>query len=152
MCVGVCTHVRVGHVGVCAGRVSVGSTYVCECVLGLCVWMSVLGMCVRVGRVCWACICVRVCVGYMHMSMCVFGVCARMCVLGECVLGVTERQSESATTGVRPGMRVWLKHLVSADGQPWAAPLALRGRTGKEWVGGGPRASSGKGSVSRYRV
>lgn len=38
---GVCTHVHVGHVGVCAGCVSVGSTYVCGCVLGLCVWMCV---------------------------------------------------------------------------------------------------------------
>lgn len=75
-----------------------------------------------------------------------FGVCVCMCILGECVLGVTERQSESATPGVRPGTRVWLQHLASADGPPWAAPLALRGRTGKEWLGGARERALGKGS------
>lgn len=61
------------RVRVCAGPVCV-DVCVDECV-------SVLGMCVRVGRVCWVCICVRVCVGYMHMSTCWTCVCVwRVCV------------------------------------------------------------------------
>lgn len=85
---GVCTHVHVGHVGVCAGCVSVGSTYVCGCVLGLCVWMCVwMSVCVGHVCTCWACVlgvhmCAGVCWVYAHeyvLDVCVCLACVCAC-------------------------------------------------------------------------